>query len=75
MRTSSDLLPSFSIELLDDVELVTVAVVVVELEDDDLDEPAIAELIVFSVFVPAMPSAERPFARWKAETAASVLLP
>ena len=71
------MLPSFSIELLDDVELVTVAVVVavVELEDDDLDEPAIAELIVFSVFVPAMPSAERPFARWKAETAASVLLP
>ena len=60
-----------------------------ELLDEDEDEeeeellllleellfPESAEEMDASVLVPAMPSGESPFERWKAETAASVLLP
>lgn len=42
-------------------------------EDDELleedDEPLTASAILASVFAPAMPSAERPFLRWKSWTA------
>ena len=46
----------------------------VELDAEEL-EPESAELIAEIVLEPATPSADNPFARWKAETAASVLLP
>ena len=45
---------------------------------EPLDEPpalSTATAIALSVFVPAMPSAVRLFAFWKAFTAASVLSP
>ena len=62
---------------LDDAVTVLVVVVldVLDEEDELLVEPVSAADIAFSVFVPATPSADRPLARWKAETEASVLLP
>ena len=44
-------------------------------EEEEDDEPLTASAILASVFAPAMPSAERPFLRWKFMTAASVMLP
>ena len=73
MRTASELVPYFSRLLDDEPELP------LDDEDDELleedDEPLTASAILASVFAPAMPSAERPFLRWKFMTAASVMLP
>ena len=74
MRTASELVPYFSrlldyepeLPLDDEDEL---------LEEEEDDEPLTASAILASVFAPAMPSAERPFLRWKFMTAASVMLP
>ena len=75
MRTASELVPYFSRLLDDEPELP------LDDEDDELleeeedDEPLTASAILASVYAPAMPSAERPFLRWKFMTAASVMLP
>ena len=44
-------------------------------EEEEDEEPFTFSSILASVFAPAMPSAERPFFRWKFITAASVMLP
>ena len=46
-----------------------------EEEEEEDEVPFTFSSILASVFAPAMPSAERPFFRWKFMTAASVMLP
>ena len=73
MRTASDFVPCLSREedASDDEELFE-ELLFEELLDEELPS---AVAILASVLLPAMPSAESPFAFWKLMTAASVLLP
>ena len=73
MRTASDFVPCLSREedAADDEELFE-ELLFEELLEEELPS---AVAILASVLLPAMPSAESPFAFWKLMTAASVLLP
>ena len=73
MRTASDFVPCLSREeeAADGEELFE-ELLFEELLEEELPS---AVAILASVLLPAMPSAESPFAFWKLMTAASVLLP
>ena len=77
MRTASERTPYLSRPF----EELAAALPEEEEEDEELPEeeedevPFTFSSILASVFAPAMPSAERPFFRWKFITAASVMLP
>ena len=73
MRTASDFVPCLSREedAADDEELFE-ELLFEELLEEELPS---AVAILASVLLPAMPSAESPFAYWTLMTAASVLLP
>ena len=71
-RTDSDCTPYLSRVLEDEEEADEAAP---EEEADEAEEPEAFWLMAESVLLPAMPSALRPLALWKAATADSVLLP